>query len=95
MTANQTMPRLGKLMTHLRLVLRMGRATGVDVVAAHREGRLSHEDWAEMVQSCRACDWAGTCPEWLDEHERVCEAPETCPNRARLAELAARKKRDE
>ncbi|MEX0318644.1 MAG: DUF6455 family protein [Ruegeria sp.] len=89
------MPRLGQIMTHLRLVLRMGRATGADIVEAHREGRLSQEDWADMVQTCRGCEWAPDCPEWLDENECVHEAPETCPNRARLAALRDQTQKDD
>ena len=74
-------------MKHLRLVLRMGKATGVDIVSEHRSGRLSQDEWAGMVQSCRSCEWAGRCPAWLDENQSIAEAPETCPNRARFAEL--------
>ena len=32
-------------------------------------------------------EWAGRCPAWLDENQSIAEAPETCPNRARFAEL--------
>ncbi len=81
------MPRLGDIMTHMRLVLRMGQATGADIVAAHHACHLSQEDWAEMVQFCRGCAWAKDCPEWLDQHQAIANAPETCPNRARLAAL--------
>ncbi|MDA7966086.1 MAG: DUF6455 family protein [Ruegeria sp.] len=77
-------------MTHLRLVLRMGQATGTDIVAAHRAGQLSQSDWAEMVQYCRGCEWASTCPDWLDDNETAPEAPCTCPNRHRFAALRAK-----
>ena len=33
------MPHLGELMTHLRLVLRMGQVTGTDIVAGAPTGR--------------------------------------------------------
>lgn len=82
--------RLGPLMTHLRLALRMGRTTGTDLQAAYKDGALPQEDWAEMVQSCRACSWGERCPEWLSSHEHVDDAPETCPNRARFSELKAK-----
>lgn len=74
-------------MTHLRLVLRMGEATGTNLVAAHRSGRLSQDDWAEMVQFCRGCEWAQACPAWLDENDNAEAAPRTCPNRARFSAL--------
>ncbi|TMV09786.1 hypothetical protein FGK63_01580 [Ruegeria sediminis] len=89
------MPPLGKIMTHLRLVLGMGRATGTDIVAAHEEGRLSQEDWAGMVQTCRACEDAGGCRAWLDQNESVEDAPKSCANRARLAALRRKQKEDE
>ncbi|MES0863065.1 DUF6455 family protein [Ruegeria sp. SCPT10] len=74
-------------MTHLRLVLRMGQATGTDLVTAHRTGHLSQEDWAEMIRCCRGCMWAKQCPEWLNEREVAAAAPNRCPNRARFAAL--------
>ncbi len=81
-------------MAHMRLVLRMGKTTGTDVVAAHRQGRLSQQDWAEMVRSCQGCTWAAKCPEWLDENETVERAPRTCPNRKRFTALKAQQARD-
>ncbi|MEY8841917.1 DUF6455 family protein [Cribrihabitans sp. XS_ASV171] len=83
------MRRLGSLMHHLRLVTRMGRATGTDLTGAYAEGRLDQDQWAGMVQSCRSCSWAGRCPEWLDGHESVKRAPKTCLNRTRFAALKA------
>ncbi len=76
-------------MTHFRLVLRMGQTTGTDIVGAHRSGRLSQQDWAEMIQFCRGCAWAQDCPEWMDQHEGGAEAPHSCPNRSRFAALKA------
>ena len=78
---------LGRIMTHVRLISRMARATKTDLVGAHEAGVLSQEDWADMVQTCRGCDWAGECEAWLDAHETLSCAPETCPNRARFAAL--------
>ena len=88
------MPRLGQIMTHLRLVLRMGQATETDIIAAHHNGDLSQEDWADMVRRCRGCEWAKRCPEWLDDHECIAEAPETCPNRERFAEIKAKQAKE-
>ncbi len=81
---------LGEIMTHLRLVLRMGQATGADMVAAHHTGHLTQQDWAEMIQYCRGCGWANRCPDWLDQQEAVTGAPHTCKNRQRFAALKTR-----
>ncbi|MCA0929110.1 DUF6455 family protein [Ruegeria profundi] len=88
------MPHLGEIMTHLRLVLRMGQATGTDIVAAHEQGHLTQQDWAEMVHKCRGCDWANRCPDWLDRHEIVKNAPQTCRNRQRFAALQTRSRQE-
>ncbi len=83
------MRRLGSMMHHLRLVTRMGRATGTDLVGAYEDGRLDQDEWARMVQSCRTCSWSGRCPEWLDGHDAAVRAPKTCLNRARFTALKA------
>lgn len=81
---------LGKLMEHVRLVGRMARATGTDVVGAYEAGDLTQAEWAEMVQTCRSCTWAEHCGAWLDDNEAVACAPGTCLNRDRFEELRAR-----
>jgi len=81
---------LGRIMKHVRLISRMARATETDLVGAHEAGTLSQEEWAEMVQTCRGCDWAAECEGWLDAHDTASCAPETCPNRARFAALKQR-----
>lgn len=81
---------LGKLMEHVRLVGRMAKATDTDLVGAYAAGELSQAEWAEMVQTCRSCAWAGHCGEWLDSNEAVACAPNTCLNRDRFKDLHAR-----
>ncbi len=78
---------LGKLMKHVRLIGRMARATQTDLVDASEAGDLSQSDWADMVQTCRTCGWAGSCREWLDTHDKAECAPDTCLNRARFEDL--------
>lgn len=80
---------LGSIMEHVRLVARMAKATGTDLVGAYEAGELSQEEWAGMVQTCRSCTWAGRCGEWLDGHEIVECAPETCLNRNKFKSLQA------
>ncbi|MCI5097602.1 MAG: DUF6455 family protein [Rhodobacteraceae bacterium] len=89
------MQKLGDPMTHVRLMTQMGRNTGVDLVRAQAEGLLSQEDWADLVQSCRACDWGARCDDWLAQNPEAEHAPDTCPNRKTFARLrAALKERD-
>lgn len=78
---------LGRMWDHLRLVTRMARATGADLVCARDEGRLSQEDWAGMVNRCRSCAWSVRCGDWLDRHGEAGTAPGICLNRARLGQL--------
>ena len=78
---------LGRIMKHVRLISRMAKVTETDLVGAHEAGVLSQEEWAEMVQTCRRCDWAGECEAWLEGHDTMSGAPETCLNRARFAAL--------
>lgn len=81
---------LGKLMEHVRLVSRMAQVTDTDLVGAYAAGDLSQDEWAEMVQTCRSCDWAGRCGDWMDEHDQVSCAPSTCLNRQRFEALQAK-----
>ncbi|GHH01639.1 DUF6455 family protein [Pseudodonghicola xiamenensis] len=80
---------LGNVMTHVRLVSRMARATGTDLVGAYRAGDLTQEAWVDMVQACRGCSWAGACGDWLEAHEYADRAPTECPNRGRFLDLQA------
>ncbi len=81
---------LGKLMTHFRQVGRMAKATDTDLVGAARAGDLAQEDWADMVQTCRRCQWAGRCDGWLETHDHADHAPGTCLNRERFDLLKAK-----
>ena len=78
---------LGPLRDHVWLAKRMGLATDLDVSQAHAEGMLSQEDWADIVQTCRGCNWAPHCDEWLSRHDGEPCAPATCLNRARFEAL--------
>lgn len=81
---------LGDIMDHVRLVGRMAKATGTDLVGAYEAGVLTQEEWAGIVQTCRGCTWSERCGEWLDGHEAVQCAPSTCLNRHKFKDLKAR-----
>lgn len=82
---------LGETKSHYWLVQRMAQATETDLVTAMERAELSNADWAEMVQSCRGCDWTEGCKRWLGGAEGQASeaAPEPCLNRARFLRLKA------
>ena len=78
---------LGDSKRHFWLAQRMAKATGADIVGAHQAGDLPQEEWAQMVQACRGCDWTEGCERWLESHPAAEDVPQTCANCARFAEL--------
>ncbi|MAY45561.1 MAG: hypothetical protein CML65_09940 [Rhodobacteraceae bacterium] len=87
MQGRRTMQTRGEMMRHWRLVNRMAKTTDPDLVSAFKDGRLSSDAWAGMVEACRGCAWSDTCADWLDGHDHVDTAPRPCCNRARFAAL--------
>ena len=86
---------LGDALYHLRLLGLMGKTTEADLVAAFEAGRISSEDWADMVNRCRACEGIETCERWLATHESAEEAPGCCKNAKVLLRLRAEKEKAE
>ncbi|WP_068115578.1 DUF6455 family protein [Tropicimonas marinistellae] len=78
---------LGSERDHYWLALSMAKAAGVDLQGAIEEGRFNQEGWANTVQKCRGCEWAGECPHWLQENPEIDAAPETCVNAKLFAAL--------
>jgi hypothetical protein len=84
---------LGDAMQHLQLLARMGKHLGTDLVEAFEAGKISQEDWAEMITSCRGCEAPEGCRAWLENQERregedKQDLPPTyCCNAARLLSL--------
>lgn len=78
---------LGKTASHLRLLARMAQVTQTDLVGTYRDGTLSQERWADLVQKFRSCVWADRCADWLDQQSQSAEAPPACLNRKRFKEL--------
>lgn len=83
---------LGRTQDHVLLVKRMAQATDLNLCDAYAEGMLSQKSWAELVQTCRGCQWTGQCDAWLTHHDGEDCAPNPCLNRARLADLRRQQK---
>ena len=73
---------LGDTGVHFWLVQRMAKTCGVDTAQAASDGALETEDWVDMVQRCRSCQWTEGCKRWLQRHETdaTTEAPSDCVN---------------
>ncbi|MFC4213744.1 DUF6455 family protein [Pseudophaeobacter arcticus] len=86
---------LGDAMQHLQLMARMGKHLGTDLAEAFEAGKISAEDWAEMITSCRGCDAPESCKRWLETQDGAAgaggsvEPPDYCCNAARLLRLRA------
>jgi len=78
---------LGETGRHVRLVMRMGQAAGVDLAAAYDSGAISQQGWCDLVRSCRGCAWAEGCADWLDRQPQRADPPEPCRNRVVLMAL--------
>ncbi len=95
-TARRPAP-LGDEVAHYWLAQRMARATGTDLVGATADGKLTQEEWSEMVLRCRGCQWTNGCQSWLEdlsaEGERA--PPVTCVNHKRFEALHATHQRDQ
>ena len=69
------------------LVRGMGRAVGLDLVAAVREGWLSRGDLGSLVETCESCEMAERCTAWLATHVQAETTPTFCRNGQELATL--------
>jgi hypothetical protein len=80
MTAAKPRP-LGDENHHYWMALKMAKATGADLQAALDDGRISHGDWADLVQRCRGCEWVGGCACWMAaQTPGTAPVPQACPN---------------
>lgn len=81
MTGHRVRP-LGDEKRHYWLALGMAQASGADLQRALEEGRITHGDWAAVVQRCRGCSWTEGCDCWLraQNPETAAEVPQACPN---------------
>jgi hypothetical protein len=75
---------LGDEKRHYWLALGMAQAAGAELQRALEEGRITHGDWAGVVQRCRACTWTEGCVCWLkaQDPDTASDVPQACPNAA-------------
>lgn len=80
MTRSNPRP-LGSRRDHYWMALRMAQSTGADLQTALDSDFISQADWAELVERCRACDWADGCDCWMSAQiPGGAEVPQACPN---------------
>jgi len=78
---------LGDEREHYWLALGMAQTVGLDLQAEIEAGHLTRADWAETVQRCRSCGWAGECPGWMAAQADAERAPASCVNADRFNAL--------
>lgn len=74
------------------LMVRMGTATGADLMDALAQGRMSALELRDILAECSACTCKKSCESWLDAHmtEDAAAAPGFCRNRSTMNALAGR-----
>lgn len=79
---------LGDIEKHFWLTRSVARCMGVSLTEAMVEGRLSANDYAEMVTRCRAAECSKNCTIWLSiQQSQAIAAPEFCANAKTFNEL--------
>ncbi|OSQ44946.1 DUF6455 family protein [Marivita geojedonensis] len=86
---------LGDTGVHFWLVQRMAKTCGVNTAQAAREGDIVEQEWVDMVQRCRSCQWVNGCERWLDRTDIDSSAtpPADCLN-ADLLHLLSKRQND-
>ena len=75
---------LGNQMKRYWRVIGMANAVGVDLVKAHETDRLTDQQWAGMVESCRTCQWDDGCKAFLAQADGDQSVPADCLNAKRF-----------
>ncbi|MDA7429964.1 DUF6455 family protein [Primorskyibacter aestuariivivens] len=83
---------LGPRLSHFWKLQNMLRVTGTDATEAFDQGDLTQKQWAELVETCRGCQWTGGCNRYMERarlagHQE--DAPPQCRNQEALAALRA------
>lgn len=81
--------RLGDAELHFWLTRSVAKVMGISLTEAMSNGRLTAQDYASLVTTCRGCNRVGTCQCWLGEQLQTSpSAPPGCLNGTALATLA-------
>nr|WP_281249789.1 DUF6455 family protein [Marivita hallyeonensis] len=80
---------LGNTGVHYWLVQRMAKRCGIDTAQLFADAQIDQDDWAAMVQTCRACDCVSGCKRLLDQPSdtQLDSAPDECLNAELIALL--------
>lgn len=82
---------LGAAATHFWLTRSVARVVGLSLSEAMAEGRLTPENYAQMVTRCRGCREAAACQAWLGlQAADASEPPPFCLHRDMMQRLAQR-----
>lgn len=79
----------GETDLHFWLTRSVGRCIGLNFRIAMDQGRLSPDDYLDLVHACQSCPHVASCQHWLaGQSGRIAgRAPEFCPNAAALDAL--------
>ena len=79
---------MGDIRKHFWLTLGMAKHTKVDLGAALKDGKITQEEYAGMVNACRGCDEPEACAHWLKTADEGAAPPAYCRNADTFAEIA-------
>ncbi len=77
----------GNARDHFWRVIKMAKATQVDLSTALDEGAITLDKYAGMITGCQGCENVGRCDRLLAQQERLNAAPSYCKNRDVFAKL--------
>jgi hypothetical protein len=83
------MQTLGNARDHFWRVVNMSKANQVDLSDALDVGRITIDDYAEMITKCRGCSEVGKCDRLLATQPQLQAAPAYCENRETFSQLKA------
>jgi hypothetical protein len=77
----------GNARDHFWRVVKMAKATEVDLSTALDDGVISVDDYAGMITGCQGCTQVGKCDKLLARMPQLDVAPDYCVNRDTFVEL--------
>ena len=79
----------GNAREHFWRVVKMAKATQVDLSTALDDGTINVDDYAGMITRCQGCAQVGKCDKLLARMPELDETPDYCVNHDTFAELRA------